>query len=261
MDYLAPLRSALKAKILASLLEGDKKLGELKTEVASRETTILHAIKEFEALNLTTKSEGTYKLTPLGIMEAQLCKEYYAASKVMENYKDYWLSHDVKAIPENLMLNIGALEDSTLIKADAAELGKVHETFMQVLLSSKKIKGISPIFHQDFVIAIQKILDEGNSAELIINSTVMSKILAAAEKDQIEKHLHQGKLTLYLNENLNLALTVTESSFSLGLFKLDKQYDYTQDIVSLSPKAIKWGEELFQNILLQSIKLGADNLK
>ncbi len=54
MEYRALLRSELKQKILLSLLSGDKKLSDIKADVASTETTILHALKEFEKLDLTT---------------------------------------------------------------------------------------------------------------------------------------------------------------------------------------------------------------
>ena len=74
MDYLSPLRSELKINIMLSLLNGEKNLSELKSVIDTRETTILHVLKDFENLSLSEKTHGTYKLTSLGFLEAQICR-------------------------------------------------------------------------------------------------------------------------------------------------------------------------------------------
>ena len=98
-DCIIPLRSELKLRILLSLLKGDQKLAELKAEIGTRETTILHALKNLEELNLTTKSDGVYSLTSLGFIDSQIFGECSSAADVMEKLKDFWLPHDVMSIP------------------------------------------------------------------------------------------------------------------------------------------------------------------
>jgi predicted transcriptional regulator len=264
MDYLTPLRSELKLKILLSLQEGAKKLSVIKNEVNTRETTILHILKEFEGMDLTSKSEGMYSLTSLGTIEAQFCRGYYSAGSVIENFKDFWLSHDVSVIPTQLMLTIGALQDSNLVKTELEALNKVHENFMQVLLSSKNLKGISPIFHPDYVMALAKLLETDNPIELILTKAVLTKTFASASTEQNEltkKYIQNGKLKLYLNENVKVALTITDSVFSLGLFKLNGEYDYTADLVSFSRDAMQWGEQLFENMLKDSVPVKKEALE
>jgi hypothetical protein len=75
LDYCISPRSRLKLSIMLSLLDGNKKLADLKDNVNARETSILHALKEFENLNLTNKTARVYKLTSLGFMEAQILKK------------------------------------------------------------------------------------------------------------------------------------------------------------------------------------------
>ena len=78
-DCIIPLRSELKLRILLNLLKGDQKLAELKAEIGTRETTILHALKNLEELNLTTKSDGVYSLTSLGVIDSQIFGEFSSA--------------------------------------------------------------------------------------------------------------------------------------------------------------------------------------
>ncbi len=259
MDYLAPLRSELKLSILLSLLNGNKKLAELKDEIKTRETSILHVLKEFESLSLTTKSSGIYSLTSLGLIEARICKDCYNTVEVLEKFKDFWLSHDVKPIPPSLMMKMGALIDSTLIHSGRTDLSRVYDVFLKFLMESKKVMGISPIFHPDYVPVIEKLLSRGGSVELVLTSAVLKKTFAAT-KLNLAKNFKDDTLKLYLNENLKVALTVTNKNFSLGLFTVDGEYDDKMDLISVNPQAIQWGEELFQSILKDSVGVGPETI-
>lgn len=258
MDYLSPLRSELKLSIILSLLEGEKKLAELKEQVKTRETSILHVLKEFESLNLSTKTAGTYSLTSLGKIEAQICKNAQSTTETMEKFKDFWLLHDIEPIPPHLLLKIGALKDSTLIRAASTELGKVLEIYLQMLMSSKTVKGVSPIFHPDYVPVIENRLKQGNTIELIITKEVLDKTLQATKTNLTEFFL-AGTLKIRLKENLKIALTVTEQNFSLGLFTPYGNYDDKMDLISLSPQAIQWGEELYEHTLKDSVEFSPQN--
>ena len=260
MDYLSPIRSELKQKIILSLLSGEKKLSELKAEVETRETSILHVLKEFENLNLTTKTSGTYNLTSLGIIEAQICQNVIATADVIEKFKDFWLTHDIKPIPQHLTSRLGALKDSTLIRTEKTELGQVYINFLQILMTSKRVTGISPIFHPDYVPVIEQLLSQGNNVDLILTNAVLNKTLSTAHLDQLKKNFAEGTLKIYLNEEIRVALTVTDKNFSLGLFTLDGSYDDNMDLISIDPKAIQWGEELFQNKLKESRRIGPEDL-
>lgn len=259
LDYLAPLRSELKTRILLSLIGRGKRLSELKGSIQTRETTILHVLKEFEKQNMTTKVDGVYHLTSVGLIGAHICNNYQGTLKVIDGFKDFWLNHDVTPIPPHLLLTLGDLQDSTLIQTDKTDLGKVYETFLQILLSSKTVKGISPIFHQDYVPVIEHLLSQGNTVELILTTDILNKTLTTTKIRNLSDNIEDGSLKLYLNENLRVALTVTEKNFSLGLFGHDGAYDDSMDLISLSQNAVKWGEELFRQTLNHSTRIEPDS--
>jgi len=252
VDFLSPLKSELKLKILLDLLPNGKNLSGLKSSIGTRETTILHILEEFGELSLTTKSQGVYKLTSLGVIETQILSQLSAAVEVVGTFGDFWLSHDISSIPAPLLFRLGALKDSSLVRNESSDLGKVHDTFMQVLLSSKKIRGISPIFHPDYVAAVRHLLSQGNSVELVLTSSVLKKTLDSAESELLVKYVADGNLVIFLKEDLKVALTVTEKSFSLGLFDLEGEYDYSVDLISLNHEAVEWGEDLFRGVVNES---------
>jgi predicted transcriptional regulator len=239
-------RSELKISIILSLLRSEKRLNALKEELGSSGSTILHAIKDLESDNLILKSDKIYKLTSLGLMLTLLLDEVSSAVDVLDKFNDLWLNHNVSVIPNHLLQRIGALRDASIIQNNSVELNRVHSTFQRILLSSKKVHGVSPIFHSDYIEVFQRLLGEGAFVELIVTKDVLSRTLSLADPEQITRYVVDEKLKIFLSDNLNVALTVTENSFSMGLFTIDGKYDYSRDLVSNNPKAIEWGEMLFQ---------------
>jgi predicted transcriptional regulator len=260
LDYLSPLRSELRLKILLSLLSGEGKIADLRSDVETRDTTILHILEEFGELGLTTKSQGVYKLSSLGLLETKVFKELISTTEVIEKFKDFWLSHNVADIPYFLLLNLGALSKASIVRIEATNLNLVHEKIVNILKSSKRIKGISPVFHGDYVPIVEKLLKEGNSVELIFTPKVLEKASALAETGLIKKYVLEGKLKIFVNEDVKIALTVAENSFSLGLFKLNGEYDYGIDLMSESKEAIEWGEHLFEDVANRSTLIDLKSL-
>lgn len=259
-QYFKVYRSDLKLNILSSLLEGGKKLGDLRDELDSSGSTIIHALKDLEEMKLSLKEGKHYKLTSLGVIEATLIREAVSAADVLKKFEDFWLQHDITAIPGHLLQRIGALRDSILIQANSMELDRVHVTFQRLLQSSNRIQGMSPIFHSDYVGAFQGLLTKGATIDLILTSGVLEKTLASADIERIKDYIMRDKLNIFLIDELRVALTVTENSFSMGLYKNDGEYDYTKDLVSNSPEAIEWGEKLFDHHLTQARGLDAEML-
>jgi predicted transcriptional regulator len=251
VSYASHIKSELKMSILRNLLESEQRLSDLKEKIQTQETTIAHALKELEQIDITTKSRGVYRLTPLGVLEAQICIGCSLSFDVLEKYKEFWLTHDTSAIPPILMRNLGAIEKSLLIKSTSVDLQKVHNNFIEILLTSKTLYGISPIFHPDFINAFREILSKGNKIQLVVNNDVLEKIKQDAN-DLLTKYLSEGNLQVFLNDNLKLALTITENSWSLGLFNIAGEYDYTNDLVGNEKDGLDWGYKLFKEILEQS---------
>jgi predicted transcriptional regulator len=179
-------------------------------------------------------------------------------TEVVEKFKVFWLSHNVDDIPAHLLQNIGALKDSQLVCTQASELGIVHQTFMEAIKKSKKFKGISPIFHPDFISSFGQLLVQESTIELIISSEVLNKIAGFVDFELVSKYLAEDKLKVFLNDDLKIALALTENSFSLGLFALSGTYDDSMDLRSTNPEAINWGERLFEDAIKSSQRIGPD---
>ncbi len=253
--YLQLFRSDLKLNLVSSLFHDDKKLATLRDELGSSGSTIIHALQDLEAVNLTSKNGKEYSLTSLGVLAALIIDEINSAVEVLEKFEDFWLEHDLMAIPRVQLKGIGALRDSVLIANDSVELDKVHTTFKQLLASSRRVRGVSPILHTDFIGTFQYLLGEGAEVDLIVTGDVLKRTMDLADSAELLQYVMTDKLRIYVMDQVRVALTVTENSFSLGLFTNDGNYDYSRDLVSNSEDAIEWGENLFQHYLRDAKRL------
>ncbi|MBD3205908.1 DUF1724 domain-containing protein [Candidatus Bathyarchaeota archaeon] len=247
--YIQIFRSELKLNLLICLLEGGKELGTLREELGSSGSTIIHALQDLESITLTHKQDKMYKLTSIGKVFSIFLKEIGSMIIVLDDFKDFWLRHDVDAIPSDLLKRIGELEDSYLVKDSMTDLAKVHMTFQEILLTSRNLRGASPIFHPDYIVAFQKLLSNGANVELILTSDVLQRTLSLVDPKELVSYVQEERLRVYLMDELRVALTVTENSFSLGLFNNNGNYDYGMDLISNSAKSIRWGQELFDMLL------------
>jgi len=254
-------RSDLKLNIITCLYRKELSLSNLRGELGSSGSTILHAINDLDINGLTEKSGKLYKLTSLGYMYAVLLDDITSSITTLTKFHDFWLDHDVSIIPEYLLKRVSLLKEALIVTNDSIELDRVHSTFQEILLASKQVFGVSPIFHSDYITTFQKMLRGGAYVELVLTPEVLNKTLEFADFEEIYEYIRKEKLKLFLVDSLRVALTVTEKSFSLGLFTTDGIYDYTKDLVSNNCEVIEWGKRLFNEFSRTGRRLDVSELR
>lgn len=261
LDYLSTLRSELKVKTLLSLLKGEKKIADFRADITeTRDTTIIHILEEFENQKLVIKHQNIYQLTSLGLIEAHIIEEITNTEEVIDKFKAFWLLHKITAIPPKLWIDMSKLKQSELVETQASELGAVHLKFLDLVKESKVLRGTSPIFHPDFILLIGHLLSQGNKIELIVTKPVLEKIAKLVDLEVLKSFGERGLLKIYIKDDLEVALAVTDNSFSLGLFLQTGKYDDSMDLISFSKEAIEWGEQLFEETLKTSNLVNIKNL-
>jgi len=254
-DYIRLPSSEVRLEAILSLMEGAKPLSDLQEDMQRRNTTILHALTDLAEIDIVEQVDKDYRLTSLGLMEGTLLKASVDMAETLERFQDFWLSHDVSVIPPDLMMQIGALKDSQLIKMEELNLGKVHTRFLELLGESEIIHGISPIFHEDYITIFAGLLEKGAEVELILTSRVLEEIQSKVGIESMLPFLEGGSLRLFIRKDLSVGLTVTDKILSLGLFNLYGTYDYSMDLVSSKPGAREWGASLYRHYRTGAVEI------
>jgi predicted transcriptional regulator len=240
-------RSAVRTKIMLRLAKGDMAVGQLETDMAIRGSTILHSMKELIEENIVKRTNrNEYELTNVGMIEALLIDELVSAIVILDKHKDFWLNHDLRGMPIELLAKIGMLAEAEIIKGDPAAILKSHEHFMTELMKSREVFGVSPIILPDYPQAIAKLIEDKSSVKLIVTKTLLG-IMKQDHRNILEDLLKNEHFELYsLNQDLKTAFTVTDKGLSLGFFRIDGSYDVGSDLICYGKSAREWGLELFE---------------
>ncbi len=242
--------SSVRYKVLLALSEGAKALSEIQVQVGSTKSTISHALSDLVDEGLITQDPDTkkYNLTNIGHLVSLQMKNVSRALESIKKFEEFWLSHDLSGIPEELLLRIGDLKDSKLHTTTPEYLKLPHDVYMELIRTSKWIKGVSPILFADYPEEFLGLaFGEEVDIEIITTRTVYEKLIELAPPEAVEKVRKLPNVKLYvINENPKVAFTVTNNFLSLGLFLLNGTYDMMNDLISSSPRAKKWGIDLFE---------------
>ncbi|HPT37637.1 MAG TPA: winged helix-turn-helix domain-containing protein [Methanothrix sp.] len=246
-DLKSFARSTIRTKVMLTLLEGSKTIGELERRMNTRSTTILHSIKSLMESRLVEKKQLGYSLTNIGKIQAILLDELVDTIVTINENQDFWLLHDLSGIPLELQKRIGMLGQGEIIK-DAPETPlKSLDYFIATLSDSKEIRGVSPVLLTGYPEAIAHVVKNGAFVELILTKPVLNATIVE-QKELLKELLDTDNFKLYsIEADLNISFTVTESFLNLGLSRIDGSYDLGADLVYCVESAIIWGNMLFDH--------------
>ena len=243
--------SDLRRSILIALKNGKKPLRELRDPLGVSSTTAIHALRELEKDNLVFQAEDRgYALTKIGEVMVLKLVDFIDAIEVLKKHEDFWLEHDLSGIPLHLLDKIGALSNSSLLSNTTADIFKSHTTLLQILETANEVKGIYPVFHLDYLKIFEELVKRRRiDVELIVTNEVLENIVGLMETEEdFKSFLQEPNLSLFaMNEDIKLALTLTDSIFYLGFFADNGVYDRNSALISDDEKALSWGRELHEH--------------
>ena len=261
LDWLKFLfGSDIRIKIFLCLEDGAKNLRNLRDEMGSSSSTILHAIRSMEEMDLVVKSGDGYALTNIGRIQVLSLVDVIRAFDALHTHKEFWLNHEMLDIPESMIKRIGSLSDSTVIRTTPTDLMKPITSFIKLLYDANKVKCVFPIFNQDFVGTVEKLVDGGVNFWLIITEEILD-ILLSDFRDRFKNTLYKENFKVWvIDEDIKEVFAVTDLALSLNLFLKNGVFDITSQLVSRSDEAILWGHELFEYYRKRAKTIGPEDI-
>lgn len=240
--------SDLRRDILIFLIDGRKSLGELREKLNVSSTTAIHALRELEKRRLTYQDDARdYRLTNTGKIIARKIINLRNAAEILAKYEKFWDERDISGIPDHLLNKIECLNDAILLTSATTDIFKVYTNFITLVTNSREIQGISPIFLPELTQLFAELVSKGAQVELIVTNDVLNKILETADPILLKQSMNGNLKLRVLEHNPKVAFSSGDNFISLGLFRADGTYDYSDDLISYSKEAIGWGRELFRH--------------
>jgi predicted transcriptional regulator len=247
--------SEKRENLLILLKEGPRTLEEIRTSLNVTSSGMIPQIRKLEQQNLVRRDGKSYVLTDIGEIITGVFIPLARTIDIVTKYGTFLNDHDINAIPKHLLERIYELGECRLLENNISEIYEPHKEFMEHLLKSKTILGISPIFHHSYPAFFLHLAENGANVSLLLTRDVFEKT-KNEYKETLSKFIGLQNTHLYVTGNdLRLAGAITENFFSISLFFRKGGYDSQRDLISLDNSALIWGKQLFYHFVQDSSKI------
>ncbi len=242
------LFSEKRKDFLLLLKEGPKDIEEILEKLQVPRTALLPQIKKLKEEDLVIHEEGMYRLSTIGEIVVEKMQPLLDTLSVFEKNEEFWADRKLASIPSHLVKRINELEDYRLIEPDLSHTFDLNPEFVKHLSSSSFIHMFYSYFHPQFPALFLNLARKGIEISLILSEAVYLRLVEDF-KEKGKEFLKMENSSLYILEEKGIEIpaliAAADRIMSLGLFNENGKFD-RQYVISFEPRAIKWGEELFE---------------
>lgn len=259
--HLKPIHSIyssrLKIQILLTLLHNKSTLGRLREVTGSTSQALIPKIRSLEKQALIESVNYEYCLTPLGGVVAMNVEGFVKLIGGINQHHTFLTNHDLSDLPETFLARISDLYDSEAKEDTTTDMFYVYSHYLEILKDATYIHGISSVASPGLAQFIAEKVVTGIPVELVVNDEVIGLLSKEPYASNMQGLSGYPNFSVWVTkEKLRVGLTVTDKYLSLGLFKKDTNvYDSSSDLFSSQPRAVAWGEKLFQYYKERATKL------
>jgi predicted transcriptional regulator len=240
--------SRLKIQILLTLLHNTASLSRLREVTGSASQALIPKIRGLERQGLIEAVNYEYRLTPLGGVVATNVEGFVQLIGGIDQNHTFFTGHDLSDIPAAFLLRIGDLYNAEPKQDTTTDMFYVYSHYLEILKDATYIHGISSVASPGLARFIAEKVVTGIPVDLVVNHEVVQLLTKEPYAANMQGLAGHPNFSVWVTgENLRVGLTVTDKHLSLGLFKKDTNlYDSSSDLFSSDPRAVEWGESLFQ---------------
>lgn len=240
--------SEIRLKILVDLYDGPLKVRDITRHSLLSYSSISSNLHRLCNEGFVEKSNNSFQLTNLGLIYISVLMDFQDSIAILTNYADFWLDHVIDSFSMDDLTKLSVLEGSELIKCNSTDIYKTHKEFKRTFKNSQHLKVIFPYLHPEYPKLIRRLVLKGIDVELIVPKNILMNFVKDIGKDVVKNGIEQGNFTLkYIDEQIKIALAISNKFISIGLFKNDGTYDQNRLLLSDKEKAIDWGLDIFKS--------------
>ena len=257
LKYLT--NSEIRLKVLVDLLGGPLKIRDINRSSLLSYSSVSSNVHKLCKEGYVEKIHNSFRLTNLGFIYITILMDFHDVVTTISDFSDFWLDHDISSLSLDDLMKLSSLEGSELIKCNYTDIYKTHKEFKRIFKDSKHLKVIFPYMHPEYPKLIRRLILKGVKVELMVSESILNSFVKDIGKDVVKKGLIEGNFSLkYLDEDIKIALAISNKFVSVGLFKTDGTYDQNRLLLSDRKKAIIWGLNIYKSYDDNGISFGYD---
>ncbi len=243
-------------QLLLFLKDGPKNMDEIRETLDVTSTAILPQIKKLKEKFLVVQEDKIYKLSLIGEVLVKKMKPLVSITDVFEENFEYWAERDLQGIPLSFKKRLGELGKSKLIQPDLDRMFELNPEIAEDLSKSSYILECIAYFDPPLISICQELAKDGVELSFLMSESVFQLY----SKDYLEDlknmlALKNVKFFVYSGELRIANLTVTDRFFMISLFPKDQKHFDRESLINYEPSAIKFGNEVFDELLKNSTQI------
>ncbi|MBQ2962040.1 transcriptional regulator FilR1 domain-containing protein [Methanobrevibacter sp.] len=240
--------SDIRIKVLVDLLNGPLKIKDINRKSLLSYSSISSNVHKLCEEGYVEKIHNSFRLTNLGLIYITILIDFRDVISTITNNADFWLDHDISSLSIEDLNRLSSLEGSELIRCNSMDIYRTHKEFKRLYKNSKHLKVIFPYLHPEYPKLIRRLILKGIKVDLIVSRDILESFIRDIGKDVVKKGIYEGNFSMkYLDEDIKIALAISNEFVTVGLFKLDGTYDQNRLLLSDKKKAIVWGLAIFDS--------------
>jgi predicted transcriptional regulator len=243
-------------QLLLFLKDGPKNMDEIKEALDVTSTAILPQIKKLKEKSLVVQKDKNYNLSLIGKVLVEKMQPFVSIIDVFEGNFDYWAERDFQGIPSSFRKRLGELRNCKLIQPDLDRMFELDPEIVENLSKSSCILECIAYFDPSLISMCQELAKDGVKFSFLMSEPVFQRY----SRDYLEDFrnmlaFENVKFFLYSGELRIANLTVTDRFVMISLFPKDQKHFDRESLISYEPLALRFGNELFDELLKNSTRI------
>ncbi|KZX16473.1 helix-turn-helix transcriptional regulator [Methanobrevibacter filiformis] len=248
--------SEARLKILKLLYIDNLSMVEIYKKSKLPYSSISVGLANLDQMGLLKVVNNKFALNNLGKIYFTILLEFTSVIKFLKDFSKFWKDHQVDSIDEDALNHLASLKESVIIESTPIDIFKTYNVFKENMDEVNIVKSIFPYLHPDFPILFNDLIQKEVNVKLLFPKSLSHHFLKLWDLEIPNEELDNNLLEVRsVEDNINLALTVTDKFLYLGICKSDGNYNHNHILFSKSNDAINWGNKLFNKYYNESSKL------
>lgn len=242
-------KSEIRLGILNCLSQSPHTVKEIVKDTGMTYSSVSSNVNKLEKNDNIYKENNRFRLSCLTKIYFDNIVCFNRSLEIITNFEEFWNHHNINDLDYDSIKNLTDLYSSELVKSTSIDIYKTYNTIKSQIVDSQRIQAIFPYLHPDYPKLIEDELEKGAEIELIINDAIYKSLIMEIDDSVRKRCMKSGSLKVHSVKNpLNIYLTICDGEMSLGLFKSDESFDQNRILISSNENAIKWSQNLFNEI-------------
>jgi len=247
--------SKMRRNILLFLEDGPRTLSEIKDHLDVGSPQLSSKMKELLEYDVIRSDRKTFSLTPQGRVILEKYTPFANTAEVFGKLSDYWRTHELDRVPEELMYRIGEICTAKCIENDVSDMNRLKNFRDQLMKNANWILSASPIFDEETSYLVFDLAARGVPVTIVTSNDVINRVSTEYVTD-VQNILSIKAFSLYSSKtDIGTPFILTDKCLYFTIYYRDGKTDLQMALVSDDPAAIQWGKDLFTYYEKRAVKV------